>query len=294
MIATCENITVNSEGEELVVHGTPLFPLVCYEEDVSAVPVPWHWHDDWEVIQSIQDTVRVLTTSGTIDLQPGQAIFLGSRCVHEVTGLGGRAMLRSVVFHPRFLGSMDSIIWQKYVHPLQNAGAVPLNSASPWQRGCIEAFCDAWQAAADEPVGYELLARDALSRMALTLFRQLGAQQRPATAVEERSQQRIRAMLQFIQEHYSEEVSIAQIAGSAMVSKSECLRCFRTTIHTTPGQYLKDYRLQKAAALLATTGLKSGEIGAACGFIDAAYFTKTFREAKGCTPLEYREAHRAL
>ncbi len=294
MIATCESITITPQGEELEAHGTPLFPLVCYEEDVTAVPVPWRWHDDWEVIQSIQDTVRVVTTSGTIDLQPGQAIFLGGRCVHEVMGLGERAMLRSTVFHPRFLAGMDSIIWQKYVHPLQNAGAVPLNSASSWQRICIEAFCDCWQAVADEVVGYELLARDALSRMALTLFQQMGAQQRPVTAGEERSQQRIRSMLQFIQEHYSEELSISQIADSALVSKSECLRCFRTTIHTTPGQYLKDYRLQKAAALLTSTGLKAGEIGAACGFTDAAYFTKTFRETKGCTPSEYRRAHRPL
>ncbi len=294
MIATCESITITPQGEELEAHGTPLFPLVGYEEDVTAVPVPWRWHDDWEVIQSIQDTVRVVTTSGTIDLQPGQAIFLGGRCVHEVMGLGERAMLRSTVFHPRFLAGMDSIIWQKYVHPLQNAGAVPLNSASSWQRICIEAFCDCWQAVADEVVGYELLARDALSRMALTLFQQMGAQQRPVTAGEERSQQRIRSMLQFIQEHYSEELSISQIADSALVSKSECLRCFRTTIHTTPGQYLKDYRLQKAAALLTSTGLKAGEIGAACGFTDAAYFTKTFRETKGCTPSEYRRAHRPL
>lgn len=224
MIATCENITITPQGEELDAHGTPLFPLVCYEEDVSAAPVPWHWHDDWEVIQSIQDTVRVLTTSGNIDLQPGQALFLGARCVHEVTGSGERAMLRSVVFHPRFLGSMDSIIWQKYVHPLQNAGAVPLNSASPWQRACIEAFSGSWAPGSVLP----RLTRNAAS------------------------------------------------SASGL-----CCNSSRNTI------------AKKSASRRLRTALWSAK-ASACGFTDAAYFTKTFRETKGCTPSEYRRAHRPL
>lgn len=34
---------------------------------------------------------------------------------------------------------------------------------------------------------------------------------------------------------------------------------------------------------------ESQKIGAQCGFLDASYFTKTFREWKGCTPSEYRK-----
>ena len=44
----------------------------------------------------------------------------------------------------------------------------------------------------------------------------------------------------------------------------------------------------KAAELLRSTRLKTGEIGLECGFSDGSYFIKTFREIKHCTPREYR------
>ena len=49
------------------------------------------------------------------------------------------------------------------------------------------------------------------------------------------------------------------------------------------------YSREKAAELLRSTRLKTGEIGAECGFADGSYFIKTFREVKHCTPLEYRQ-----
>ena len=53
-------------------------------------------------------------------------------------------------------------------------------------------------------------------------------------------------------------------------------------------QYLRQLRLQKAAELLQTTQLRIADVGARCGFQDASYFTKTFREWKGCSPVAYR------
>ena len=46
--------------------------------------------------------------------------------------------------------------------------------------------------------------------------------------------------------------------------------------------------IAKAAELLRSTRLKTGEIGLECGFSDGSYFIKTFREIKHCTPREYR------
>lgn len=90
-----------------------------------------------------------------------------------------------------------------------------------------------------------------------------------------------------------EELNTAQIAGSAMVSESECLRCFHKTIGMPPIQYMKQFRVQKAAELLLSTEKKIGDIGAECGFLDTSYFTKVFREMKGCTPGMYRSGQKA-
>lgn len=101
--------------------------------------------------------------------------------------------------------------------------------------------------------------------------------------------QRMKQMLRFVEEHYAEELTVERIADSVALSESACLRSFRQLLGTTPIQYVKQYRIEKAAGLLLTTRLRTGEIGAECGFTDLSYFTKTFREIKHCTPREYRQ-----
>lgn len=161
----------------------------------------------------------------------------------------------------------------------------------PWQRACIQNFRACWDALDREPVGFEVMARKSLMQLALLLCTHLDiARQKPGIR-EQRNSQRIKVMLKFIQEHYAETLTVAQIAASALLSESGCMRCFRATIRTTPGQYIREYRLRVAAGMLASTSGKTGDIGAACGFLDAAYFTKVFREQMGCTPGDYRKAH---
>ncbi|MBO4311845.1 MAG: helix-turn-helix transcriptional regulator [Desulfovibrionaceae bacterium] len=83
------------------------------------------------------------------------------------------------------------------------------------------------------------------------------------------------------------------LAKSACVSKSECLRCFKTILQTTPYKYLMDYRLSEATRLLKTTNHPIGEIAIMTGFNGQSYFGKCFKEKMGCSPSEYREKHQA-
>jgi AraC-like DNA-binding protein len=96
-------------------------------------------------------------------------------------------------------------------------------------------------------------------------------------------------MLQYIHNHFSEEITIADLSNEAIISPSEVLRCFHNTIHTTPNQYLKQFRIQKAAKMLVETDMTSLEIALECGFQSSSYFTKSFKEKMGSTPLEFRK-----
>ena len=193
-------------------------------------------------------------------------------------------------------GSPDSVFWQKYLQPLLTDPSRPCAVLRPrveWQRTAIEAMEQAFRAVVNEVPGYEFKTRAALSELLFQLVRHAPAvQAMPKKAL--RSADRIKTMLQFIQEHYTEEVSVEQIAASASISPSECLRCFHDMIGTTPNQYLRDQRAQRAAELLCGTGLRVSEIALQCGFQDASYFARAFRQVYGCGPTEYRrQARRA-
>ena len=129
-----------------------------------------------------QGTVRAVTAAGEYRLRTGEAVFLAAGCVHEVVGEGPGAVLRSAVFHPRFISGMDTLIWQKYLQPLQNVGAVGLLPKEPWQAECIGHFNACWGALEKEPPGFEIQAREALSKLAFLLCTQLDARQRQPSA----------------------------------------------------------------------------------------------------------------
>ena len=95
-------------------------------------------------------------------------------------------------------------------------------------------------------------------------------------------------MLQYIQDNLSGELTAGEIARSASLSESECLRCFRSMLGTTPIQYVRQLRVHRAAELLTSTDWKIADVGALCGFQEMSYFAKTFRAIKGCTPSRYR------
>ena len=100
---------------------------------------------------------------------------------------------------------------------------------------------------------------------------------------------RMQKFLQYINEHYGEGISLDQLAGSANVSKSECLRCFKASMQTTPYKYLIEYRLSKAAELLKNTDEQIGNIAESVGFRQISHFGKCFKEKTGLSPRDYRK-----
>ena len=104
---------------------------------------------------------------------------------------------------------------------------------------------------------------------------------------------RMQKFLQYISEHYGEEISLDKLAGSANVSKSECLRCFKTSMQTTPYKYLTEYRLSKATELLKNSDEPIGNIADSVGFRQISHFGKCFKEKTGLSPRDYRKKSNA-
>lgn len=288
------NTTTDEQGRELLEHGTALFPVACYHDDLQYESVPWHWHDELEAAVVTEGNIIVAIDSEKHLLKQGDGFFINAGALHAVWNVDSSACrLHSIVFHPRLVGgSMDSIFWQNYIQPLLSNPTLKMlcfHPESDWSEASLCSIENAWQNCVQEPAGYEFQVRSALSQLIFLLSQRSPALQKYPSEKELRDGRRIKKMLQFIHEHYFENLDTEAIAKSIMVSPSECLRCFHNTIGITPIQYVKQYRIQKAALLLHTTTLKISDIGAQCGFQEMSYFAKAFREIQGCTPSEYRK-----
>lgn len=293
----CGNVVTNPQGRELVEHGTSLFPIACYDDNLTEMTVPWHWHDELETIVIETGTAIVSVDGHDYTVKQGNGFFVNAGALHGVwTADSDGCRLHSIVFHPRLVGgSLDSIFWQKYLQPLLSDTACRcffLEEKTSWNGEVLQAIKNAWRICVSEPAGYEFEVRNILSKLIFLLAEHHTSPQKSPSAKLLRDTERIKLMLQYVQDHYNEELSTAKIAQSAAISESECLRCFRSMIGTTPIQYTKQLRIQKAVELLESTDQKVADIGALCGFQEMSYFAKSFREIKGCTPSIYRKQYK--
>ena len=297
MLSDC-NTTVDAERRELIQHGTVAFPIGCYHDDLRRTDVIWHWHEELEVGLVSEGEAQVTAGSQTEPLRTGDGFFVNTGVLHAARALGdGPCRFHSLVFHPRLVGgSLESVFYQRYLLPLMaqpEQGNLILHAGTPAHRPLLDAIERAWQACVQEPPHFEFAVRAALSELVAGLCGQLN--QAPAAGADRRALRdagRIKAMLRCIHDRYAEPLRIPDIARSAALSPSECLRCFRRTIGCTPTEYLRDVRLRRAAALLADTALPVAEVAALCGFDDVSYFTRTFRSRLHPPPTAHRQAHR--
>ena len=110
----------------------------------------------------------------------------------------------------------------------------------------------------------------------------------------ERDHERIQELLDFVHRNYGNKITLKDISASVHVSQTETLRCFKKYTGYSPYQYLQNYRLQAAAALLETTEDSVTEIAMKTCFPSASAFIAAFRRAYGVTPGRYRKEKQEL
>ena len=97
------------------------------------------------------------------------------------------------------------------------------------------------------------------------------------------------AIMAYIARHYTEPVTLSQIAAAVSFSGSECCRKFREITGQTIFGYLRDYRLMQATAMLLESNASISRIAYENGFGSTSHFISIFRKQTGCTPLQYRK-----
>ena len=98
----------------------------------------------------------------------------------------------------------------------------------------------------------------------------------------------IKSALEFIANHYSEKISITQLAHLAGFSENYFMNLFRQYVGMSCVQYINHYRIQEAAHALEETTRSVSEIAMLNGFDNISYFNLQFKRSFGMTPREFR------
>jgi AraC family transcriptional regulator len=94
--------------------------------------------------------------------------------------------------------------------------------------------------------------------------------------------------IKFIYERYSEPLSLADIANSAIISRFHFCRTFKDATGVTPGRYLSAIRIYQAKRMLLNTRMNVTDIAFAVGYNSLGSFSNHFTDSVGLAPGRFR------
>jgi AraC-like DNA-binding protein len=100
--------------------------------------------------------------------------------------------------------------------------------------------------------------------------------------------------LSFIEQHYSEDISIEDISSFCGLNRSYFSKVFRDTMGESPQGFLLHYRMARAAQLLTESRLPISTISTMVSYPNQLHFSRAFKNVYGISPRDYRAKHLAL
>ncbi len=258
-----------------------------------------HWHEDLQFIYVISGSVEVKTLDNGVFIQQGEGIFINKNVVHNVRRMG-ECHYNSFIFPVQFIEFSVGHTCPVYSPAKQFVDSVVeskpfsffhFTRGEEWQEKALLLLCRLYELEKNKTEFYVYEVLVLLAALWLIMRKNILI---PPKKEENTVSIRMQKFLQHIEQHYPEDLTLEDIAESANVSKSECLRCFNLTLQTTPYKYLMEYRLSKAAELLKRTDQSISDVSACVGFHQVSHFGKCFKGKTGYSPREYRNLEKKV
>ena len=97
--------------------------------------------------------------------------------------------------------------------------------------------------------------------------------------------------ISYINANYTSEIFVPDLAAMEGLSVSRYNVRFKSITGVSPVKYIIGLRMSHASSLLSDTNLSVSEIGEIVGYSDNHFFSKSFKEHFGLSPVAYRQKH---
>lgn len=287
--------------DELIKSGYPVKVTILDYVSDEAPMIQTHAHDEIEFLYILKGQASVTCEENTVIASQGDILFINSRSHHIITPVSRReGVFASIVINPIFICGLGELaLEQKYINPILNCNRMNLLHISAADRIYHEFQPQITQLIdlnLNKSSCYELLTKICILKLWILLYdHYFVLSPLPNSVCAPRAttqdEQRIKQALLFIHEHYTEPVSLNDIADSILVSRSECCHCFKRVLNMTPFEYLMKYRILQAAGRMQKYPHESvSEIAGIVGFNNVSYFNKIFKKIMNDTPTRYKKS----
>lgn len=289
---------VNQDLRETLTYQDLGFPIECCIDDYSLLPqhtLSCHWHYEFEFGMLLSGTLDYYIGGEHYQLQAGDCVFINANTLHMAQQPPDCSDAKMFVFSfssALLAHDRESVIYKKYFAPIwgKDFPGLVLTHDMPLGTAVHTALHELFTLKKDTPC-MELQCISIVSRLWSSLFTCL-CRDFPDilnSKHDTKNEMRVKSILFYIHEHFSENITIDQLAQQVNISQTECFRCFKHFVRKSPMVYINEYRLSQAAKQLRETANNITDISLSCGFSNTSYFGKLFRQQYDLSPSQYRK-----
>ena len=234
-----------------------------------------HYHKDMELL-FIEEGGSVMQVAGkTVKAGKGSLIIVNPYEVHSGETVGEKYAHRCICFDLEQLGLPETAdILQGligYCNVVEETDLV-----RPYFSACFEAIKNRFD-------GWEMRAKGNLLMMFSSLT------DRITSSKPTKEQKFSKAVLDYIEAHFSEDISSKELAEKFSYDHSYFCRKFKTLFSQNFSDFLNGYRISKAKEMLRIEPVSSVAVN--CGFQNISYFSRVFKALTGKTPSEFKKVN---
>ena len=270
------------------------FPFKMYVEGSDGVIVKPRYHESsMEIVEVTEGDVKVQIGSEIIDAVAGDFLCVPPRMVFRVDSSNGYASVRGMIFNTSVVESNMHIYESEifYMFYVQAVNRITVfnkeHPVYPTLSRCMSASYEEYMA---KDVCYMLPIRANIYLMVTGLLRYYCGSKDDSDRAIYHNVLRLRSVISFINEHFSEKIYIDNLADMITVSADYFTKMFKDSIGKTPIDYINGLRVNRAMQLLFTTDKQMAELADEVGFCNPNYFHKIFKQYMGVSPLNYRKS----
>jgi AraC-like DNA-binding protein len=262
-------------------------------QSISAME--WRWPKKW-VIQPrvVNDSMFFWFKKGSgtawfrrpselVHFNAGDLLLIPHGVEHEIEGSATEeAHVYAVHFYATLFGGIDLLTMLGFPIHLPSRPGSPFLAASERL---------ARNAAVKAP-GWARLMEGEIFALLLHILRTDPELFSPMRSVDHQSDlPRLVPVLNWIDQNISaHDFTVADLARQVYLSETHFRRLFHEVFGTSPVQFVRQRRIERACGLLRSTTMPIKQIAADCGFAEEAFFSRVFHKATGKSPAVYRKA----
>lgn len=271
-----------------------MIPVLEFMDMFDSFPnnsFPSHWHHEFELQIILSGCAEYNVNGIPYKVEKGCAIYIAPEAVHFAKGTSAGTIGYNILVLPQLLIKLlASANCEKFTVPLttRQPEALVITNVRKEGLNVLELLKKMYHAE-NSILLHELIFLESVIgiwRNLLTIFPPQTPSAKDSGMVQR--EQRMKEMLNFIQQNYAQPITISEIATAANISRSECFRCFAELSKISPVEYVTQFRLLEASQLLVTSDKSIADICYTTGFNNTSYFSKKFKMQYGMTPKEYR------